>query len=194
VEIQERAAGLSGRTHTTLTPVVTVPGPEVTHSVIWTDETQGAGTQTLSLWRREGACVIVIHKFQNKDSGKFHVVFPGKLADNKWVQIDTTEELVVHPLALRAGRSIGETEKETKTETEMETETEFRESHTDMKSEEWAILVVSIVVLLVSLLVLIVTCRVMWHQKNIIKHLHHMYYSPSNSAASLYGSNSRYSS
>jgi len=46
---------------------------------------------TYRVEEREGTCVIFIKIFQQQDVGDYHVVFPGKLADNKWVKMETDE-------------------------------------------------------------------------------------------------------
>jgi len=40
---------------------------------------------------RETSCVIFLTDIKHSDGGRYHVIFPGKLYDNKWIQINVKD-------------------------------------------------------------------------------------------------------
>jgi len=40
---------------------------------------------------REASCVIFLTDIKHSDGGRYHVIFPGKLHDNKWIQINVKD-------------------------------------------------------------------------------------------------------
>jgi len=97
---------------------------------------------TYRVEEREGTCVIFLNIFQQQDVGDHHVVFPGKLADNKWVKMETDEK---------------DTENDISTEPKLEEENNSLSDQNDEdKSNTVTVLGVMMTVLIVALIVLVV--------------------------------------
>jgi len=47
--------------------------------------------ETVICEEREGSCVIHLLDIHLSDAGDYHVIFPGKLHDNKWIKVKITQ-------------------------------------------------------------------------------------------------------
>merc|ERR1711890_1287 len=58
-------------------------------------DTRCRNKSTFRVEEYEEACILHLYNTNLTDSGKYIVVFPGKLSDNKWVKLDVIEKEVV---------------------------------------------------------------------------------------------------
>merc|ERR1711890_57643 len=70
---------------------------------------------TFRVEEAEEACILHLYITNLTDSGKYLVVFPGKLSDNKWVKLDVVEKEVVEETTEIVLQEVAESTAEVKT-------------------------------------------------------------------------------